>query len=87
MWSNIVLGRRDSDSGRTKFERVRQFRRTDHDFGRVNSKHWRLIRFINFISNLANEIQSSASKYISNLMFRNANKMRELQRKISFRHH
>ena len=52
-----VLGRRDSDSGRTKFERVRQFGHTDNDFGRTKSKHWRPIGFKNFVSNLANEIQ------------------------------
>ena len=43
-----VLGRRDSDSGRTKFELARQFGRTDYDFGRTKLKHWRPIGFKRF---------------------------------------
>ena len=63
MYPGRVLASLDAETvGRTKFERVCQFGCTDHEFGRVNSKHWRPIRFRNFVSNLANEIQASASK-------------------------
>ena len=61
--ASLRPGRTDRDSGRTEFERVRQFGRTDGGFGYTKSKHWHPISgFRKLISNLANEIQASASK-------------------------
>ena len=82
--ASLCPGRTDRDSGRTKFERVCQFGRTDRGFGHTKSKHWHPISgFRKFISNLANEIQVSAFKQISK-MYSNANQMRELQRRHVF---
>ena len=41
--ASLCPGRTDCDSGCTKFERVRQFGRTDRAFGHKISKHWHLI--------------------------------------------
>ena len=72
--TSLHPGHTDRDSGHTKFKRVRQFGCTDRAFGYTKSKHWHPISgFWKLISNLANEIQGNASKYISKIQIRCAN--------------